>query len=100
MLTEEVDEGLVLLGRIMGWDMIDLTYTSLLENRAGAVRWDGKPLKGAPKVGDLDEKVSSYDRAFLIPLSVHSICRSLFPSPPHVIQFETNDCVAGSGFSL
>ncbi|CAM9649257.1 unnamed protein product, partial [Ectocarpus sp. 6 AP-2014] len=31
MLTDDVDEGLVLLGRVMGWDPIDITYTPLLE---------------------------------------------------------------------
>lgn len=58
MLTEEVDEGLVLLGKILGWDPIDLTYTSLLETREGALRWDDKPLKKAPKPSELDRDVS------------------------------------------
>lgn len=58
MLTEEVDEGLVLLGRIMGWDPIDLTYASLLDAADGLVRWDDKPVMKAPKPKDLDPAVS------------------------------------------
>lgn len=58
MLTEELDEGLVLLGRIMDWDPIDLTYASLLEARDGATRWDDKPLKKAPRPKDLHTAVS------------------------------------------
>lgn len=103
MLTEEVDEGLVLLGRIMGWDMIDLTYTSLLENRAGAVRWDGKPLKGAPKVRDLDDEVSSCDRTFRIPLFVHSISIYIsLPSPlaPARHPIEEERLSSGLGIQL
>lgn len=57
MLTEEIDEGLVLLGKILGWDLIDLTYASLLENRDGFVRWDDKKVLKAPKPEDLDKNV-------------------------------------------
>eukprot|EP00752_Nemacystus_decipiens_P001803 g1742.t1 len=53
MLTENVDEGLVLLGKVMGWDLIDLTYASLLEARDGATRWDDKPVTKAPRPKDL-----------------------------------------------
>lgn len=61
MLTEEVDEGLVLLGRILGWDPIDLTYASLLETgEGGSLRWDNKPVQKAPKKEDLDEDVSRH----------------------------------------
>lgn len=59
MLTEAVDEGLVLLGRILGWDMIDLTYASMLRTREGVRRWDDKPLTRVPKVEELDEEVST-----------------------------------------
>ena len=59
MLTEEMDEGLVLLGRILGWDPIDLTYASLLETGDGMIRWDAKPVKRAPKPKDLDSHVSA-----------------------------------------
>ncbi|CAM9372174.1 unnamed protein product [Ascophyllum nodosum] len=56
MLTEDVDESLVLLGKILGWDPIDLTYASLLKTGAnGSVRWDGKAVQKAPKPEDLDE---------------------------------------------
>lgn len=58
MLTEEVDEGLVLLGRIMDWDPIDLTYASLLEAHDGATRWDDKPVIKAPRPEDLPSSVS------------------------------------------
>ena len=58
MLTEDVDESLVLLGKILGWDPIDLTYASLLKTGAnGSVRWDGKAVQKAPKPEDLDEDV-------------------------------------------
>lgn len=59
MLTEAMDEGLVLLGRILGWDPIDLTYASLLETGDGMIRWDDKPVKKAPKPKDLDSHVSA-----------------------------------------
>ncbi|CAM9624227.1 unnamed protein product [Laminaria digitata] len=59
MLTEEMDEGLVLLGRILGWDPIDLTYASLLETGDGMIRWDDKPVKKAPKPKDLDSHTLS-----------------------------------------
>lgn len=62
MLTEEVDEGLVLLGRIMDWDPIDLTYASLLETHEGATRWDGKPIIKAPIPKDLPSTVSGCGR--------------------------------------
>lgn len=58
MLTEEVDEGLVLLGKVMNWDPIDLTYASLLEARDGATRWDDKPVTKAPRPKDLHSAVS------------------------------------------
>lgn len=61
MLTDEMDEGLVLLGRILGWDPIDLTYASLLETgEGGSLRWDKKPVKKAPKKEDLDKDVSRH----------------------------------------
>lgn len=56
--TDELDEGLVLLSRIVSWDPIDLTYASMLTNHEGAVRWDKKPLKRAPDPADLDVDVS------------------------------------------
>lgn len=60
MLTEEVDEGLVLLGKVLGWDPIDLTYASLLETRDdGFIRWDNKRVKKAPKTESLSAKVRS-----------------------------------------
>lgn len=59
MLTEEVDEGLVLLGKVMDWDPIDLTYASLLEARDGATRWDDKLVTKAPRPKDLHSAVSS-----------------------------------------
>ncbi|CAM9787364.1 unnamed protein product, partial [Sphacelaria rigidula] len=59
MLMEELDEGLVLMGRILGWEPIDLTYSPLLETRDGVdnKRWDGKPWKPAPRASDLHPDV-------------------------------------------
>lgn len=58
MFTENVDEGLVLLGKILGCDHIDLTYASLLETGDGFMRWDDKPVIKAPKPKELSEEVS------------------------------------------
>ncbi|CAM9464061.1 unnamed protein product [Phaeothamnion confervicola] len=57
MLTEKFDEGVVLLAHMFGWDLIDVTYSSMLENKEGAVRWDGKPLRKAPKFEELSSEV-------------------------------------------
>ncbi|CAN0308363.1 unnamed protein product, partial [Ectocarpus sp. 4 AP-2014] len=43
MLTERMDESLMILRRLFGWHMIDVTYASLNATRAGARRYDGKP---------------------------------------------------------
>ncbi|CAN0081990.1 unnamed protein product, partial [Ectocarpus sp. 6 AP-2014] len=43
MLTERMDESLMILRSLLGWHMIDVTYASLNATRAGARRYDGKP---------------------------------------------------------
>ncbi|CAM9764758.1 unnamed protein product, partial [Hapterophycus canaliculatus] len=48
LLTEEFDEGLMVLRRLMGWEMIDMTYERMMETKAGGKRWDGKVLKNVP----------------------------------------------------
>ena len=55
-LTERFDEGLMVLRRILGWDMIDMTYTSMKVSEAGSYRWDGRPLVDRPPFDDLSEQ--------------------------------------------
>lgn len=76
MLTDNIDEGLVLLGKLMDWDPIDLTYASLLEARNGGTRWDDKPVTKAPRPKDLHSAVSLTDYiCVVVPcLFVISVC--------------------------
>lgn len=55
-LTERFDEGLMVLRRILGWSMIDMTYMKLNQTKAGVRRYDGKPLLDPPAFDDLPEK--------------------------------------------
>ncbi|CAM9357794.1 unnamed protein product [Ectocarpus fasciculatus] len=59
MLTERMDESLAILRRLLGWHMIDVTYASLNETRAGARRYDGKPLTDRPDFCDLSKEVQA-----------------------------------------
>eukprot|EP00904_Undaria_pinnatifida_P012460 jgi/Undpi1/8344/HiC_scaffold_25.g10812.m2 len=58
-LTDRFDEGLMILRRILGWSMIDMTYITLNETKAGSRRWDGKPFVDTPSFDDLPEKVQN-----------------------------------------
>lgn len=58
ILTEAFDEGLMVLRRLMGWDMIDMTYSRMMETKLGQQRWDGKELKNVPHFEDLPQWVS------------------------------------------
>lgn len=58
ILTEEFDEGLMVLRRLLGWDMIDMTYCSMYKTKKGATRYDGKPLVDVPRFEDLSKPVS------------------------------------------
>lgn len=57
ILAEEFDEGLVVLRDLMGWDMIDVTYSSMLKTQSGSQRWDGKELQNTPRFEDLPDSV-------------------------------------------
>lgn len=57
MLTERMDESLMILRSLLGWHMIDVTYASLNATRAGARRYDGKPLIDRPDFCHLSEEV-------------------------------------------
>lgn len=48
----------MVLRRLMGWEMIDMTYERMMETKAGGKRWDGKELKDVPHWQDLPEWVS------------------------------------------
>lgn len=54
----QLDEGLMLLRRLMGWDMIDMTYSRMMETTGGTHRWDGKELKTVPHFDELPQAVS------------------------------------------
>lgn len=57
LLTERFDEGLMVMRRIFGWEMVDMTYRRMMETKAGARRWDGKDLKNVPKFEVLSPQV-------------------------------------------
>ncbi|CAM9865086.1 unnamed protein product, partial [Laminaria digitata] len=54
ILTEAFDEGLMVLRRLLGWEMIDMTYSRMMETKSGSRRWDGKGLKDVPHFDDLN----------------------------------------------
>lgn len=60
LLTEEFDEGLMMMRRLLGWEMIDMTYSRMMETKAGARRWDGKELKNVPDWDELPKWVSFF----------------------------------------
>lgn len=57
LLTEEFDEGLMVLRRLLKWDMVDMTYLSMYKTAKGSRRYDGKELVDAPHFDDLPEHV-------------------------------------------
>ncbi|CAN0425901.1 unnamed protein product [Pylaiella littoralis] len=57
ILTEQFDEGLMMLRRLMGWDMIDVTYSVMMETKKGAKRWDDKVLVDVPAFDSLRQWV-------------------------------------------
>ncbi|CAM9489564.1 unnamed protein product [Scytosiphon promiscuus] len=57
ILTERFDEGLMVLRRLLGWSMVDMTYVSVLKTADGAKRYDGKSLVKAPRFEDLPGEV-------------------------------------------
>lgn len=61
MLTENLDEGLMVLRRMLRWDLIDVTYVSLYKTKAGSRRYDGKTLADVPHFDDLRPQVISSD---------------------------------------
>eukprot|EP00049_Salpingoeca_infusionum_P018838 m.359023 g.359023 ORF g.359023 m.359023 type:complete len:1247 (+) comp18374_c0_seq1:602-4342(+) len=67
LVTERLDESLVLLRRRMNWDMLDITYLKL--NLAGR-RFDGKKYPVPPAVEKLDDDIANGIRD-LLPLDYH-----------------------------
>ena len=58
ILSERMDEGLMMLRRDLGWQMVDMTYSVLLETKAGERRgWDGRELKNRPRFSELPKQV-------------------------------------------
>eukprot|EP00904_Undaria_pinnatifida_P012464 jgi/Undpi1/8348/HiC_scaffold_25.g10816.m1 len=57
VLTEQFDEGLMVLRRLLGWDMIDMTYAKMKVSTEGYTRWDGKQLVARPSFDDLSKQV-------------------------------------------
>lgn len=60
ILLDQFDEGLMLLRRLMGWDMIDMTYSRMMETTGGTRRWDGKELKSVPHFDELSQAVREH----------------------------------------
>lgn len=52
----------MVLRRLMRWEMIDLTYTKMMETKKGAMRWDNEPLVDVPTFESLPQWVSSIRR--------------------------------------
>ena len=48
----------MVLRRLLGWNMIDMTYMTLNETKAGLLRWDGKPFVNRPSFDDVPEQAS------------------------------------------
>eukprot|EP00903_Cladosiphon_okamuranus_P016251 g14989.t1 len=57
ILTEEFDESLMVLRRLMGWEMIDLTYSIMMETKKGVLRWDNQALVDVPHFDSLPQWV-------------------------------------------
>lgn len=66
LLTERLDEGLMVLRRLMRWDLIDVTYVSLYKTTAGSRRYDGKVLADVPHFDDLRPQVNLSDIPLLL----------------------------------
>ena len=62
VLTDKFDEGLLVLRRLLGWDMIDMTYAKMKISTAGYTRWDGKLLVEKPSFDDLPEQARQHGR--------------------------------------
>lgn len=58
ILTEEFDKSLMVLRRLMGWEMIDLTYSVMMETKKGVLRWDNQTLVDVPHFDSLPQWVS------------------------------------------
>ncbi|CAM9325575.1 unnamed protein product [Ectocarpus sp. 12 AP-2014] len=59
LLAERLDEGLLTLGRMLHWHMIDLTYLDLNETKEGSRRGDGKTLVNRPHFDSLPKQVQN-----------------------------------------
>ncbi|CAN0281962.1 unnamed protein product [Ascophyllum nodosum] len=57
IMTDRLDEGLLVLRHLMGWHLIDVTYMTLNETKEGQRRWDGKPFVDRPDFDDLSKEV-------------------------------------------
>lgn len=47
----------MVLRRLLGWSMIDMTYSSMYKTKKGATRFDGKKLVDVPHFDDLPQQV-------------------------------------------
>ena len=58
-MTDRFDEGLMVLRRLLGWSMIDMTYMKLNETKAGS-QWqsEGNRFVDRPSFDDLPEQAS------------------------------------------
>ncbi|CAM9489080.1 unnamed protein product, partial [Scytosiphon promiscuus] len=57
ILTDRFDDGLLVLRRMLQWDMIDITYCELNETKEGQKRWDGLPFVNRPHFDSLPKEV-------------------------------------------
>lgn len=48
----------MVLRRLMGWEMIDLTYSVMMETKKGVLRWDNQELVDVPSFDSLPQWVS------------------------------------------
>jgi len=84
----------MILRRILGWSMMDMTYMKLNQTKAGLRRWDGKPLADPPSFDDLPEKARRRGcQGVLTQASASSVSTNEKPSGSFLVEFDPADFV-------
>lgn len=84
------------LRHLMGWDMIDLTYSVMMETKKGTLRWDDKVLVDVPTFESLPQWVSPRSwRMALAALSVKRVVPRDDERQLHPCMIVVVDCRSG-----
>ena len=67
LLTDRFDEGLMVLRRLMGWHMIDMTYMTLRITKIPTRRLVGSKFEERPHFDELPTEVMKYHRKRIKP---------------------------------